>query len=1006
MDNKLILSKLQPPALGKEIIYRDRLISRFCSFAKTKITYVTAPAGYGKTVFVKQLVDSAEIPYVWYHLDDFDNDPIQFFQYLAKGLSLALPSLQIDVPKFNPEDIKNDKKYYGIMAAIISELEKKADKGLIIVFDDFHLIQEAEILRFMEYFLNYIPDTVHIIISCRHKPDFELSRLKASGSVVEINRQDLEFNKIETISLLTMKNGERFDEVFVNKIHSKMNGWALGLCLTKLAFEGLAGRQAEFAFSKAKDEIYDYISNELFTGLPHEIQEFLLYTSVLDNINPEVCNYILDLEDAAQKLKYIERKNLFITAISSGDDISYRYHDLLKEFLLSLLSNRKSGAYDKAGKYYLKCGAFEQAVEYFRLAGDDSMLVQSVEQSGQKMLQKGRLKTVERWLSILAERGLMQSPLLIMLKGELLSYGGSFSEAEGLIDRAFSLFRETDNKTGLVRAAIHKARIIRYRVSFAESTRFINEFIKDFGELPPEYSLEMAAEKVYSQWLMGDIKGAIDTAESALRNNDSGKNKESAERLSRYMAVLYFLRGRYSAALELYNQILDYCGGEDVLEQGSIPLYMACIYRERNQLEKALEMLKQSVDRKLRLGLTEDLHLIYFNIAVALLSFGDWQQIDYYCKLVQEAFLKTGGHLGYYEMLLKAFHRVFEAYFCGKASSDAESLMDQAVDSLKIKSPYLLVYISPYFILYYLKYKQYEKAQELLKLVVPVSKTVGTDFQIAMLYGLKVAVPNEYDDKEGMIEYAMQGLKLAAAEHYKRFYITFPELLPCIKIAIVYGIEQEFVGELIISLGSGSVSMLLELLKHRESKVRERSATLLKSIHSEQIQKEIELLFFDPDNGVREAGFSLLQEISDEAAQTQTKFFIRCMGAFKTYHYRDWNNPVNWRTSKAKELFAYLLHYKGKAVPSEKILADLWPDLDVEKARNLLHTNLTHVKNFLKSCGLKESLHKDQNGYTLDTQPILCDAWIPGCNQHSGIYMEDIYSDWPYERRREFEHTI
>lgn len=1001
----MIMGKLQIPYLGQGIVERIRLLTKMKSFNKKKLTCVVAPAGYGKTVFVKQFVDSTALPFVWYQLDTFDNDPIQFFQYIISGISKAIPGLQVNLPEFNPEDSKSERKFYNIIAAVVSELEKKADKGLIIVLDDFHLVNETEILRFTEYFLNYLPGTVHIVISSRQRPDLRLLRLKASESVIEINQQDLEFSQAEATKLLRSESGICPEEEFIKSVHRKLNGWALGLKSIKLAIESSAGKPKETAFLEARNEIFNYIFNELFTGLSTEIQEFLMFTSVFDNITPEACNYILDSQDAEYKLKYVEKQNLFIIAVNTEDITTYRYHHIFKEFLLGLLSSRKSGVFDKAGKYYLQCGAFEQAFEYFRLAGNDVMLVSTVEKAGQQMLQQGRLKTIEGWLSILTERGLLKSPELLMLKGELLSYGGSFAEAEEFIDNAFNLFKENGSKTGLVRAAIHKARILRYRVSFAESTRFINEFIKDMGELPPGYSIEMAVEKVYSQWLMGDIKGAIDTAETALRSKDSRDNRKTTERLFGYMTVLYAIQGMYTDALKLYEEIMDSNGGNvDALEQGSIPLYVAVVHRERGDIDKALRILEESVSRKQSVGFTEDLHLIYFNIAVTLLNYGDNKEIDYYCKLAGEAFIKTGGHLEYYEVMLKAFQSAVAAYFSGEASKEAETLMEQTINSLRGKSAYLLAYISPYFVLYYLKYKRYKKADELLKLVIPISEAIGIRFHISILSGLKAVVLDAWHDSEGVIENAKRSIKLAAEERYERFFTSFPELLPCIKIAIVNGMEPQFTEVIIEKMDSQAAApLLLELIRHPDPKVRERAVKLMKKGHFSQMINEIALFFFEEDEVVRETGFTLLQEITNDGKQICTKLFVQCMGSFKVYSCSDWKNPVLWRTTKAKELFAYLLHWKGQPVSSERILADLWPDLNIEKARNLFHTNLTYIRNFLNLYGLKENLYKSQNGYVLNMEGIVCDVWLHNCSG-SGIYMEDIYSDWPYGRRVELEH--
>ena len=157
MSDKMVLAKLYLPYLGKGIIDRNRLLSKMENFQDRKATLVVAPAGYGKTVFTKQFVDSAEVPFVWYQLDSFDNDPVQFFQYLINGLTSTISGFHANEPRFSTEDMKYNKNYYNIMVSIVDELQSKVDRGLIIVFDDFHLIKEPEILKFMEHFPKLYP---------------------------------------------------------------------------------------------------------------------------------------------------------------------------------------------------------------------------------------------------------------------------------------------------------------------------------------------------------------------------------------------------------------------------------------------------------------------------------------------------------------------------------------------------------------------------------------------------------------------------------------------------------------------------------------------------------------------------------------------------------------------------------------------------------------------------------------------------------------------------------
>jgi len=58
---------------------------------------------------------------------------------------------------------------------------------------------------------------------------------------------------------------------------------------------------------------------------------------------------------------------------------------------------------------------------------------------------------------------------------------------------------------------------------------------------------------------------------------------------------------------------------------------------------------------------------------------------------------------------------------------------------------------------------------------------------------------------------------------------------------------------------------------------------------------------------------------------------------------------VKWRTSKAQEVFAYLLHHRDRTVTRSVLVELLWPDLDEAKASQHLYTAIYHVRRTLKT---------------------------------------------------------
>ncbi|MNE25007.1 Transcriptional regulatory protein YehT [compost metagenome] len=61
---------------------------------------------------------------------------------------------------------------------------------------------------------------------------------------------------------------------------------------------------------------------------------------------------------------------------------------------------------------------------------------------------------------------------------------------------------------------------------------------------------------------------------------------------------------------------------------------------------------------------------------------------------------------------------------------------------------------------------------------------------------------------------------------------------------------------------------------------------------------------------------------------------------------------AKWRTSKAQELFAYLLHHRNRNVHRTALLELLWPDFDEDKAIHHLYTVIYYTRQTLKNCGM------------------------------------------------------
>lgn len=85
---------------------------------------------------------------------------------------------------------------------------------------------------------------------------------------------------------------------------------------------------------------------------------------------------------------------------------------------------------------------------------------------------------------------------------------------------------------------------------------------------------------------------------------------------------------------------------------------------------------------------------------------------------------------------------------------------------------------------------------------------------------------------------------------------------------------------------------------------------------------------------------------------------------------------LKWRTSKAQELFLYLLHHRSRFVTKDEILQLLWPDVDFKKSSTHLYTTVYQIKQCLKQASLDIRILNASSGegYMLDLGRVKLDA--------------------------------
>jgi len=99
---------------------------------------------------------------------------------------------------------------------------------------------------------------------------------------------------------------------------------------------------------------------------------------------------------------------------------------------------------------------------------------------------------------------------------------------------------------------------------------------------------------------------------------------------------------------------------------------------------------------------------------------------------------------------------------------------------------------------------------------------------------------------------------------------------------------------------------------------------------------------------------------------------ITCFHSLRFQYVNNTAEVPPWRTSKAQELFAYLLHHNGDIVRKSTLLELIWPDLDKKRAMTQMYTTVYLVRQCLSKMNMDIEIKNlgIQEGYVLDATKI------------------------------------
>ena len=405
MVQTLLSTKLFiPPFDGDRLVKRPALQHILSDDIRTKLTLISAPAGFGKSTLAASWLSDHPENSAWVSLDAEDNDPGVFWQYVLAALQTIKPDFGLDA-----RQIISSPQLLNPQPALVSMLNELSESGqkFTLVLDDYHVISSPNVHDSLSFFIEHLPASTRIVLLTRIDPPLALGRLRAQGQLTEIRAKDLQFSIEEAADFLSRVMGLSLSREQIAALENRTEGWVVGLKLAGLSLQ----RQPDIEgfiddFSGSHQYILEYLTEEVMGALPDSVQSFLLRTSILDSFCAALCEAVTQNTDSRQIIDTLAADNLFVIPLDSSGQW-FRYHHLFAELLQALLLRDFADAIPdlhlRAAAWYQERGYLAQAAEHVFRSGNLEQAKRYVIENWNAMLHRGRVNTVLKWVNQLPE---------------------------------------------------------------------------------------------------------------------------------------------------------------------------------------------------------------------------------------------------------------------------------------------------------------------------------------------------------------------------------------------------------------------------------------------------------------------------------------------------------------------------------------------------------------------------------------------------------------------------
>lgn len=897
-----------PPARQSQVL-RSRLLQILDESLHFPLTLISAPAGFGKSTLVNQWVytrwavhEQAEEqleprngPFnhiAWFSIDEEDDSPIRFWEYLLTALQLSQPDhLCFDTTHLLLQGQPNPPTQI-ILIDVINRIAS-LNSGLLFVLDDFQFIHSPTIMEGITFLIEHLPPQLHILMLTRSDPSLPLGRWRIRGWLNEIRTADLRFTFEEAADYLRQVTSLDLTEPAIQALEERTEGWIAGLQMARLAIQGTFSslkpdpasvERFIMEFTGQHHMILDYLTDEVLHRQPKEFQEVLLRTSILSRLCPGLCEALINDQHSpgssvSQEGKYIhmleqmDHANLFITPLDNHRTW-YRYHhlfaDLLRVRLKELHPEWIPNLHRGATYWYEANGYPFEAMQHALLAEDLRLATDVIERTVRKPTtwSSGNIARMLEIVNTLPPAVISARPWLRVYLSGILYVGGQPVLADQMLAHVETDLSELPQTSPEELATREELALYTnvFRGFYAatlgdapEAERRAMQALSVVTDVDRQIYGHILATLAQAAYTQGNVSHAIQLYQKAVDHQKRNNARFTAVTWSSNMVDVLLTQGQLHQAEQVCQETIAY--GNQTDSPGSAVGYaqsfLAAILYEWNHLAEAESILRNSIRMMQQDGISPN-----FGRAHAMLA------------LIQQAQGKTVDALNSMEIARQIANRSQSRRYIDRVSSyqarvwllQGESLqagqwVNQWTIYLKSQDKpedfFEFENLTAAIVLF--NEKRLMEAETILIPILSAAEKAGRNCPLIEALAIQSLIFNERDegnDKSVAQQTLLRALSLSISEKYQRTYLNLGKpmasllrTLDCSDRAI--GDYRDFLLSLFPSLGINQPIQRVMQPTSLVEKLSERELEILRLIASGMSNGQIAKNLFLTLNTIR-----------------------------------------------------------------------------------------------------------------------------------------------------------